>query len=100
MIFITPERSLFLKTQNGIHFISLNVILLCKAEGAYTKVFLEDEASVIISKHLITFEKILNEHGFIRAHRSFLINIWKEPFFESKNRILYIKYHWCPVKYI
>lgn len=90
-MFLTPEGNLFLNTHDGIHYISSNAILYCKAEGAYTKVFLESETNILICKHLITFERILFEHGFIRVHRSFLVNINKVSFFESKKRVLYIK---------
>lgn len=97
MIYITPEGNLLLKTHEGINFISINNILYLKAEGAYTRIFIEDGINLIICKNLIGFEKLLQENDFIRIHRSFLINIEKVSFFESKNRVVNIQANKIPI---
>ena len=49
-------------------------ILYIKAQGAYSKVFFKNGEHSIISKNLKTLTNIINDTGFIRTHKSFLVN--------------------------
>lgn len=63
-------------TENGLIFISINDIALCKAEGNYTEIYFVDTVKrEIVSKTLKEFEKLLKPYNFIRVHRSYLINL-------------------------
>jgi len=50
-------------------------ILYCKAEGAYTKICLNNNEEFIVSKLLKEVEKILANHIFFRLNRSYLVNL-------------------------
>jgi two-component system LytT family response regulator len=80
-----------------MYLISLNSILYFQAERAYTKLILKERDNLIICKHLIVFEKLIKAHGFLRIHRSFLVNISKISFFQSKHRIVKIQENEIPV---
>ena len=63
-------------TENGLIFISINDIALCKAEGNYTEIYFVDTVKrEVVSKTLKEFEKLLESHNFLRVHRSYLINL-------------------------
>lgn len=63
-------------TENGLIFISINDIALCKAESNYTEIYFVDTVKrEIVSKTLKEFEKLLESHNFLRVHRSYLINL-------------------------
>jgi two-component system LytT family response regulator len=63
-------------TENGLMFISINDISLCKAAGNYTEIHFVDSArKEVVSKTLKEFEKLLERYNFLRVHRSYLINL-------------------------
>ena len=63
-------------TENGLIFISINDIALCKAEGNYTEIYFVDTVKKeVVSKTLKEFEKLLESYNFLRVHRSYLINL-------------------------
>ena len=62
--------------QNGLTFISINDIAMCKAEGNYTEIYFVDSSTKeVVSKTLKEFEKLLKSYNFLRVHRSYLINL-------------------------
>lgn len=59
----------------SIKFLSLNDIVMIKADGAYSEIVLQDDSKLLISKNLKHFEDLLSfAESFIRVHKSFLIN--------------------------
>jgi two-component system LytT family response regulator len=61
---------------NGLLFVKLESIIMFKADGMYTKVFIEGEEDSIVSKPLKHFADMLVDFSFFfRTHRSYLINI-------------------------
>jgi len=62
------------KTMNKLHFIDVDDILYCQAEGAYASIRTKRD-SVLASKNLKHFEEVLSERGFVRTHQSYLVNI-------------------------
>jgi two-component system LytT family response regulator len=62
--------------QDGLKFISINDITLCKAEGNYTEIYFVDSSKKeVVSKTLKDFEQLLKSYNFLRIHRSYLINL-------------------------
>ncbi len=57
-----------------IHIINVEDILYLKSDKNYTSFFLSSE-EIIASKPLGEFEELLRDYGFIRSHRSTIINI-------------------------
>lgn len=49
-------------------------ILYCRAEDNYTAIHLRDGRRFISARTLKDYDEMLHELGFIRAHRSFLVN--------------------------
>lgn len=58
---------------SSIDFIILEDIIYCKAQDNYTE-FVLNGKKIITSKALKIYDQKLNGSGFIRIHRSFLIN--------------------------
>ncbi|WP_321286562.1 LytTR family DNA-binding domain-containing protein [uncultured Sunxiuqinia sp.] len=64
-----------LPEMNGFAIIKVNNIIRCEGERNYTRVFYQNETSVLISRTLLEFDQLLVPHGFCRIHRSHLVNL-------------------------
>lgn len=69
-------KKLAIPTQEGFNYIEFDKITYLKADASYCSICLEDKSSIIVSKPLKFFaDKLENdESGFIRIHKSFLLN--------------------------
>ena len=65
---------LAITTLKGTFYYSIKKIIRLEGEGNYTNIFFEKDKPLLASRTLKDFEEILATHGFIRAHRSHLIN--------------------------
>jgi two-component system LytT family response regulator len=71
----TTPKKITVPTAEGLTFIHPKDVLYCKAEGAYTTVYLKQLESVLVSINLGELEKLLPEsEGFFRVHHAWLIN--------------------------
>ncbi|MBV6441837.1 MAG: DNA-binding response regulator [Haliscomenobacteraceae bacterium CHB4] len=61
-------------TKEGIHFFHPAEIVRLEAMGAYTQLYLADKRQHLVSKSLGEYEELLGEHGFVRTHKSHLVN--------------------------
>ncbi len=68
------DFKLAINTTSGIHFFLTNEIIRLEAQSNYTKIFFHDHKSILTSKTLRDYEEILLDHGFIRTHKSHLVN--------------------------
>ncbi|WP_160144162.1 LytR/AlgR family response regulator transcription factor [Chryseolinea soli] len=66
---------LALSTAEGVFFIDPADILRCEGDNNYTHFYFLNKHPIIVSKTLKEYEEILNEHGFVRIHKSHLVNI-------------------------
>jgi two-component system LytT family response regulator len=73
-ISLKPQR-IMLPNTDGYDAYDISELSKLEAEGNYTKIYLKNGNTVVISKQLNTFEKILKEFGFVRIHSKFLINL-------------------------
>jgi two-component system LytT family response regulator len=64
-----------LATAERIHIYNVMDIVRCESLDNYTYFFLSDGSKLLISKTLKEYEDLLNEFGFVRVHRSHLINL-------------------------
>lgn len=75
---ITQEHNRPLKLAlpgiNGIQYVQLEDIIRLQAERNYTRLYFVKGKNFLSSKTLAEYEKILRDSGFIRVHRSHLIN--------------------------
>ena len=61
-------------SKEGIHFFRTSEIIHLEAMGAYTQINLDGNKQYLASKSLGEYEELLGDCGFIRAHKSHLIN--------------------------
>lgn len=68
------QHRLAISSLEGIVFIAIENILRCESSSNYTYFFLKNGKKQVASKTLKDFETILQEHHFIRIHKSHLVN--------------------------
>jgi len=61
-------------SSEGVYFFMIDDILRLEADRSYTHIHLANRKQVIASKTLRHFEDMLEEFGFIRTHKSHLVN--------------------------
>jgi len=71
------DEKIVLKDSESIHFVRLNDIVYCEADGPYTTFFLINKEKIIISRTLKEFDDLLDMKGFLRTHKTYLVNISK-----------------------
>lgn len=72
---LTRQNTLSLQTQSGLHILPLSQIIHCEAEGSYSRLILSHERPLTLSKTLKELEELLPVDGFIRVHRSHIVNL-------------------------
>mgnify|MGYP003108852647 CR=1 FL=1 len=68
-------KRIALSTSDGIHLFDISDIIRCESEDNYTKFYINNHKTVLISKTLKEYEELLAEHNFERIHQSHLINL-------------------------
>jgi two-component system LytT family response regulator len=61
-------------SSDGVHFFTLEEIIYLEADSSYTHIHLAAKKPFIASKTLRHFEEMLEEFGFLRTHKSYLVN--------------------------
>jgi len=69
------EMRLCLPTLKGFTILKLEEILYCEAQRSYTVFHLINNKTIVISKPLFDYERLLAGTIFYRIHKSFLINL-------------------------
>ncbi|MCF2446572.1 LytTR family DNA-binding domain-containing protein [Dyadobacter sp. CY345] len=69
------DQRIALPDRHGYIFVSPAEICYCKAEGAYTHVYLTNERKILISKALGETEIMLPPRTFERIHHSSIVNL-------------------------
>lgn len=59
---------------NVIHYVKIEEIIFCKAEGAYTSFHLTNGKKILVSQILKEYDELLHGYMFIRTHHSYLVN--------------------------
>jgi len=70
----STEQRLMLQTAGSVHFVKISDIIRCESDINYTTFFLSTGKSIMVSKTMGEFERLLPAF-FFRAHRSHLINL-------------------------
>ena len=70
------QSKITIPAQDGFEILSISDILYCEADDNYTKIYLE-KGTKLVSKTLKYFEDLLNDKGYARIHKSYLVNINK-----------------------
>lgn len=71
----TASKRIILSTSEGMHIIDIKDIIRCESDDYYTRFFIRDRKPIMVSKTLKENEEMLSEYGFLRPHKSHLINI-------------------------
>ena len=71
----SSNHKIALPQREGYEFVDVSSIIYCHAEGAYTKVFIEDKKNMLISRTLGDVEELLPPELFQRIHHSTLVNV-------------------------
>lgn len=71
----TSRKKIILKNQESIYLFSTDEIVHCKSDGSYTVFESIDQQRIIVSKVLKDYDHLLSGSGFLRVHRSHLINL-------------------------
>ena len=64
-----------LPTGERIEFVEVKSIIRCQGEINYTHLYFSDRKPMLSAKSLIEFEELLGEYGFIRVHKTHLVNM-------------------------
>ena len=73
--FTQNGQKIVLKTADSIYIVNIQNIIYCESDNSYTTFFLADTQKITVSRTLKEFESLLDSFGFLRIHRSYLINI-------------------------
>jgi len=71
----SPDMRLCLPTLKGFTILKLEDIVYCEAQRSYTFFRLINNKSILISKPLFDYERLLTDSIFFRVHKSFLVNL-------------------------
>ena len=66
---------LCLPTLKGFTIVKLEEIVYCEAQRSYTIFRLSNNKTIMISKPLFDYDRLLADTIFLRIHKSFLINL-------------------------
>lgn len=68
------NQRIMLQTAGSVYFVPLNEVVRCESDINYTQFILKDGRSILVSKTIGEYEKIMPSN-FFRAHRSHLLNL-------------------------
>jgi len=68
------EGKITVPQQDGFEVLKTSDILFCKADDNYTEIHLQ-KGKILASKTLKYFEEVLQEFGFSRIHKSYVVNV-------------------------
>lgn len=68
------EFRLALTSMDGTHFVLPADIIRCEGDNNYSRFYFREGKPFLASKTLKEYDELLHEHGFIRVHKSHLVN--------------------------
>ena len=68
-------RKIAISTSEGIEYVDINKIIRFEGEGSYSKIFIDGQTEILVSKNLKEFQELLSKNNFFRTHNSHLINL-------------------------
>lgn len=61
--------------QNGVTFVYLKDVIYCESDSSYTTFHLADGQHYLVTKSLKDVQDLLEDQGFLRIHRQYIINL-------------------------
>ncbi len=71
----TPVSKIAMPTMEGLQFIAVDWIISCESDSNYTILYLKGDKKIVIPRTLKEIEELLEDHSFVRVHRSYLANL-------------------------
>ncbi|HSF45097.1 MAG TPA: LytTR family DNA-binding domain-containing protein [Chitinophagaceae bacterium] len=70
-----PLMKIAMPSIEGLEMVPIENILYGESSDIYTYIFLKNNKKMLVTRSLKEMEELLEEHSFIRVHRSFLVNL-------------------------
>jgi two-component system LytT family response regulator len=70
-----PVNKIALPTIEGLQMIPIETIVSCESDDNYTNIKLKNGKKLLVTRSLKEIEESLEQHSFIRVHRSHLVNL-------------------------
>jgi two-component system LytT family response regulator len=80
---LNKKDKILLKTNEYIHMVNVEDIIRIEADGNYSTFYLADQRKILVSRPINNFEEQLIDQGFVRIHRSHIININRLKYFDK-----------------
>lgn len=71
---ITQSSNISIATSEGKYFFNPEEIVRLEASSNYTNIYFSNKTKMITAKVLKEFEQMLEPFGFVRTHRTHLVN--------------------------
>jgi len=68
------QKQIALNTVDEIHIVEIKDIIRLESDVNYSRFYFQDGTKLMVTKPLKHFDKLLNEHPFIRIHQSHLVS--------------------------
>jgi len=69
------NKKIVLSIGSALHVVNISDIIICQSERNSTTIFLQDGRNLVTARVISDYEEMLNEYGFFRPHRQYLINL-------------------------
>jgi two-component system, LytTR family, response regulator len=69
------DMKLCIPSLKGFQVADLKDVLFCEASGSYTNFHFSNKTSVCTAKSIHEYEELLSDAGFVRIHKSHLVNL-------------------------
>ncbi len=69
------KRKIILKTSENIYLMDVQDIVFCESDSCYTNIITQNDNKIMTSKSLREYDEMLEDAGFFRVHKSYLINL-------------------------
>ncbi len=69
------SKTVALPEINGFAIVKIEDIVRCEGKRNYTRIIFKEASEKVVSRTLLEFEHLLSPLGFVRIHRSHLVNI-------------------------
>lgn len=69
------NMKLCIPSMKGFQVVELDDILFAEAAGNYTNFYFTNQSSICTSRPIHEYEELLSDAGFVRVHKSYLVNL-------------------------
>lgn len=71
----TSFTRMALHSAEGINLVKIKDVIRCESSVNYTKFIIDKVPNLLVTKTLKEYDELLSAHGFVRIHKSHLVNI-------------------------